>query len=942
MSLHSLFMSKIYKHSNMNKYKFVASLALGATLLVGCKQDDLELAEHHEEQAVVSSELANSVTPMTVVDVIRVRFDNATAERIETAIASNAMRSAGTKTDELLSLLGAESLERVFPYAGEYEARTRRAGLHLWYDIKLTPESDPQRALEKRAKAMELASEYSGVQVTELVYQGALPDIKPVVYSPNEASLRSGASTGFPTDDPMLPLQWHYHNTGENVRSVAGADINLFPAWEIERGKPNVIVAVVDGGIDITHEDLRESMHVNLAELNGTANKDDDNNGLVDDIYGYNFAMGQPALVPHDHGTHVAGTVAARNNNAIGVSGVAGGDGSANSGIRMISCQTFATNASGQSVSGGFERAIKYGADAGAVISQNSWGQPHQTQLPESYKAAIDYFIQNAGCDKDGKQRADSPMKGGVVIFASGNEGYEYRAAIASYDAVIAVASMAPDFHASYFTTFGTWVDITGPGGDMFYNNGKVLSTLPGNKYGYMQGTSMACPHVSGIAALVVSKYGGQGFTNEDLKRRLLTSLKAQSINDINPKYQGKLGAGYIDAALALAAEPSAAEIASNKAPESVRWAASQVTHGGVTISWNVATDPEEGKAFGYYLYGEARPITEQDLPTLGFSRIVETGAKPGELISRTYNGLAANTEYYFAIVPYDKWGHKGKPSFTTVRTLSNNAPTITKPEVAPIRLSGDEVYELRLPVGDADGHSWTWRFVGPNHGATVTQQTDALLLQLRVRATVGKYTVTLEVRDELGATAEVTIPFEIYHNNAPVVSRQLDRRIYVTMGEQTTLSLANYFSDVDGEPLSYAVRQIGTGVATATLSGSGNSLLAIDGVELGVSAFELSATDPKGLTVKAVVEIEVLKDDLVQLLYPSPTTTTLNMRVKPKVAALDVVVYNATGTQILRRKLEVQANSVASLDVSALPSGSYVLQASAAGKTVRKPFVKR
>ncbi len=925
----------------MNKYKLVASLALGATLLVGCQQDDLELMGPDEEQTTAVEQVASSATPLTMIDVIRVRFDRATAERIEAAIASNALRSAGSETDELLSLLGAESLERVFPYAGEYEPRTRRDGLHLWYDIKLTPESDPQRALEKRTKAMALAADYSGVQITELVYQGALPDIKPVLYSEAGVStLRSGGD--LPASDPLLPMQWHYHNQGTYVRSEAGADINLFPAWEIEKGKPNVIVAVVDGGIDIDHEDLRGSMHANPRELAGTAGVDDDGNGLVDDIYGYNFVMNQPAIVPHSHGTHVAGTVAARSNNAVGVAGVAGGNGAEDSGIRLITCQTFATNpANGQSLSGGFERAIKYGADAGAVISQNSWGQPHQTELPASYKAAIDYFIKNAGCDNNGNQRDDSPMKGGVVIFAAGNEGYEYRAALASYDAVIAVASMAPDFRASYFTTFGTWVDITAPGGDMFYNNGKVLSTLPGNQYGYMQGTSMACPHVSGIAALVVSKHGGPGFTNEDLKRRLLTSLKAQSINEINPTYLGKLGGGYIDAAKALADEPSAAELASNTAPSTVVWADPTVTHGGVTISWNVAPDAEDVKAFGYYLYGEASPFTEADLPTLGFSKIVEAGAKVGERISRTFTRLSADTEYYFAIIPYDKWGNTGKPSFTTVRTLSNNAPRITMPDVAPIRISGDEVYELRLPVTDADGHSWTWQFVGHNHGAVVTKEADALVLQLRVRAGIGKYILTIEVRDELGATDQVAVPFEIYRNLAPVVQKRPER-LYLPTGQTTTLNLGTYFADPDGDALTYTVRQIGTGSAEASLQSATSGVLTLKASALGVSAFEVVATDPKGLTAKAIVEVEGIKDELVQLLYPSPATKMLNLRVQSGVKSLEVTIYSATGTQILRRTLAVDSTQLASLDISALPSGSYVLEASASGKSVRKPFVKR
>ena len=122
---------------------------------------------------------------------------------------------------------------------------------------------------------------------------------------------------------------------------MAGADINLFDAWNVTTGNPEVVVAIIDGGVDYSHEDLARNMFVNQAELNGIDGVDDDGNGYVDDIYGFNFCTNTGAVYPHSHGTHVAGTVAAVNNNGIGVAGVAGGDGSANSGVRMISCQAF-------------------------------------------------------------------------------------------------------------------------------------------------------------------------------------------------------------------------------------------------------------------------------------------------------------------------------------------------------------------------------------------------------------------------------------------------------------------------------------------------------------------------------------------------------------------------------------------------------------------------
>lgn len=211
-----------------------------------------------------------------------------------------------------------------------------------------------------------------------------------------------------------------------------------------------------------------------------------------------------------------------------------------------MSCQIFAGKLSGSSGA-----AIKYGADNGAVISQNSWGYtyPGVSRIPASDKAAIDYFIKYAGCDELGNQLPNSPMKGGIVIFAAGNDDKDYLAYPGAYSAVVSVSAMAPNFKKAWYTNRGAWVSIMAPGGDQYFGQrGQVLSTLPGNKYGYMQGTSMACPHVSGIAALALSRYGGKGFTNTELTRRITTALRAEKIDEINPDYKGRLGAGYIDA----------------------------------------------------------------------------------------------------------------------------------------------------------------------------------------------------------------------------------------------------------------------------------------------------------------------------------------------------------------------------------------------------------
>lgn len=487
---------------------------------------------------------------------------------------------------KLAEKMGVEGLVRVFPEDKRYVKRHREAGLQCWYYARLSKG-------EVLTRAVNNLSDYPEIANVEPIHQAAIEgsthkgkqsfSTKPYDFSAMPAIAR--ATTDYPFNDPLLHLQWHYQNDGTTLdgvsltdhkgrpaHAVAGADINLFKAWKVTTGCPEVIVNVVDGGIFYRQTDLAANMHVNEAEKNGQPGVDDDGNGYIDDIYGFNFVTIDSInfvgdIVPNDHGTHVAGTIAAVNNNGIGVCGVAGGDGTPGSGVRLLSSQTYMLNEEDGTNYPLMDipAAIVYGADNGAVISQNSWGylfeewdKPH---MDEATQAAIDYFIKYAGTDADGNQVG--PMKGGIVIFAAGNDDSDMPCYPPALPEVTAVAAIGFNFKKTYYSNYGDWVDIVAPGGEYFMTNDGnlveeacVLSTFyeywnPERNCGaYLQGTSMACPHVSGIAALIVSKYGGPGFTPDDLRRRLSMGLK--DIDQYNPDYIGKLGKGYIDAEACL------------------------------------------------------------------------------------------------------------------------------------------------------------------------------------------------------------------------------------------------------------------------------------------------------------------------------------------------------------------------------------------------------
>ena len=379
-------------------------------------------------------------------------------------------------------------------------------------------------------------------------------------------------ATNLPFNDPELEWQWHYYNDGSlSELCTPGADINLLNAWKYTAGDNRVIVAVCDGGIMTTHDDIKDNLWVNEAELNGVAGKDDDGNGYIDDVHGYNFVTDKGKVTADDHGTHVAGTISAVNNNGFAVCGIAGGTGNGD-GVRLMSIQIFEGNDG--CYSSDIAKGVKYAADNGAVIINNSWGYDPGIYYGDNEYESWDSVLKNAFTYFKNNARLEGAMEGGLVVFAAGNETYSEASYPGAYRDYISVSAMSSDYKATYYTNYGPGVNVCAPGGDANYAGWLTISSVSITEkdgYEYMQGTSMACPHVSGCAALAVSYALKQGYTltADELHRLILTS-----VHDINPyqtgfksifdwdsgqylnmslaPYDGKLGSGYIDAHLLL------------------------------------------------------------------------------------------------------------------------------------------------------------------------------------------------------------------------------------------------------------------------------------------------------------------------------------------------------------------------------------------------------
>lgn len=543
--------------------KFVSALSVASLLLTACSKVD-------EGQVSVANGKVTGVYATKVVNSSN-QADENTLILVLNETTAQTLAQGGT--DEAIaavcSEVGAIGLERVFISDNDL---ARSKGLHRWYLVTF---DGPRNSVQMAQKFVEIPS-VDYVQYNTKVYRNYLEGGSSYHYEP-----KGYGDFNVPFNDPLLPDQWHYINNCDlsvAETSREGADINVKDAWRLCAGDPNIIVAVCDEGVKYSHPDLAPNMWTNPGEIPDN-DIDDDNNGYVDDIHGWNFLSTEefPKEISWDetgdkgHGTHVAGTVAAVNNNGIGVGGVAGGSGNGD-GVRIMSCQVFSGNSS--STVAGRARAYEYAANNGASIIQCSFGlaggmvtsdgvfeQTYHVEL-----AGIEYFVNY--------RQAYSPVDKNFAIFASGNDGYHLAGYPAAHRDIISVSAFGPDYLPAVYTNYGPGSNIAAPGGDASINmsaesdRAMILSTVPSDcsaydtDYGYMQGTSMACPHVSGVVALGLSyaKKLGKSFTYDEFLAMLYSSVnnidyyietskkKSNGMDfDLTPYWQA-MGVGAVDA----------------------------------------------------------------------------------------------------------------------------------------------------------------------------------------------------------------------------------------------------------------------------------------------------------------------------------------------------------------------------------------------------------
>lgn len=799
---------------------------------------------------------------------------------------------------ELLGALEEARIERIFPDAGEWEARHREAGLHCWYRILF----DSPDLQETKAE----------------VSLGGIPG---VVYAAPERRMQSTAYF----NDPLASQQWALFNDGSiGSNYVAGYDINVLPVWEnYTAGSSDVIVAVIDGGVQLNHPDLQ------AVTIPGGS---DGSKSFVYNHEGFS--------IPADnHGTHVAGIIAAVNNNEVGISGIAGGE-DGKGGVKILSCAIFMEDPSDpeKSIQGDSYNALVWAADHGAVIANNSWGYVYDTETDAmagsvgAMGPAIEYFIKNAGCDKDGNQLPNSPMKGGVVIFAAGNEQYR-MAWPAAYESVIAVGAFSSKGTRSYYSNYGDWVDICAPGGDAQLGP-VILSTVAGGGYGNMQGTSMACPQVTGVAALIASYFGGPGFTAEMLKERLLKGAdvqKAPALAKIGPVVDA-MGAFTYGGVIP---------------PQSVKEFTITPRSNNLNVTWKVTEDEDDAKAFGYLVLASERAEDFQDInpkaiPSSVRSVVCEVGmAQLGETMEATISGLSFEANYYVALIAYDYQHNYSELSPVKMGTTeSNKAPIIQTDYSGDWKVLPFETLRVNFAVSDPDGHAFSIS-VNPGSEAFIFQElTNGYQVTIRGNgAPSGNYTAHIVATDEYGASTDLSIPYVLEKNHAPVVVKQVGNVIMSSLGEKVVLNMTEYMTDEDGEKLSYQVEISNKQAVHASPEGE---TVIVTALSYGASDVIVTGSDAMGEAVSVTFKVLVRNADLPIQAYPSQVKDIVyvsNAELNP--VSMTVSIVSSTGGKVFEGTVQASAFEPASIDLSKCAPGVYSLSASYAENSFKQTIVK-
>ena len=822
------------------------------------------------------------------------------AGQLGDGISGDALIRKSEELGYMTSRVGAKSFTRLFPNAGEYEIRTRREGLHRWFLV----EFDQKVSITDAKSFLE-----------------AVPGIQSV--EPNYV-LKSAVNI----NDPYWNQMW-----GQNNTAYPGYDVNCKPVWDnYTMGNPKVVVGVIDGGIQLNHPDLADNVAVSGH---------------------YNYVRHNTTIKQHDHGTHVAGTIGAVNNNGKGVTGVAGGNTAAGrQGVKLLSLQVFETQDNGQDISASsFATALKEAADRGAHISQNSWGynfdfnddgQLSGNELnyarnahenPErSFTQAVDYFNKYAGCDNNGNQLSGSPMKGGIVIFAAGNDNAPYGAP-GNYDGCVSVGALNKNGSRANFSNYGDWVDICAPGVN-------IPSTYINGQYISYSGTSMACPHVSGVAALIASYYGGPGFTADELRARLLGGAK-QIAASTGSKPIGPLADAY----------GSFMINAGSSTPDQV----TEIT--AAPVGHNIRVDFDATNAYAYMVLSSTQKSAIQNADYQNLASNVVSATKlasasdvEGTPQSVILAGLKPSTDYYVAVVAYS-YDKKYAPlsQILMIHTAENMKPVVDINDypAGGYEFRHHEIVSIPVSFSDPDGDAITVTFDSKGSRASLESNNGAdglynFKLMCPLVTSPGQFLGTIKVVDEVGATTVRTIQFKVLPNTAPEQVKEIPLLLLEEKSEEQSIYLPDFFSDPDGESLVFRAVSMDDAIASVRIE---DGTLYVKAGKQGLCDVKVSAEDHDGEKVSVNMKVLMRPAGSPEVLMTGETvisegSVTIIPGIEPDSATVRVI--SASGIVVYETVCTISAANPLELELDNLAPGIYTVEVTYKGQVYTYTVVKR